>query len=102
MIIDLIDARRGLYNKCSELFGDANIAAQIYRYLCDGIEDCETVEAEPFKAFAHWLASEVCNEGFEKMWSLGAFAEVACRKLCKLGLVRKDGEYWKMDEVKDE
>ena len=66
------------------------------------IEDMTPIEAEPFEAFAHWLASEVCNEGFEKMWSLGAFAEVACRKLCKLGLVRKDGEYWKMDEVEDE
>ena len=45
MTINLIDARRGLHNKCLELFADKNIAEKIYRYLCDGIEDCE--EAEP-------------------------------------------------------
>lgn len=46
MTINLIDARRGLHNKCLELFADKNIAEKIYRYLCDGIEDCEE-EAEP-------------------------------------------------------
>ena len=53
-----------------------------------------TIDAEPFKAFAHWVASEVCNEGFEDMWSLGAFAEVACRKLHALGVVQKFRDEW--------
>lgn len=44
MVIDLIDARRGLHDKCLELFADKKIAEQIYRYLCDGIEDCPPVE----------------------------------------------------------
>lgn len=44
MLINLIDARRGLHNKCLELFGDKKIAEQIYQYLCDGIEDCEVVD----------------------------------------------------------
>lgn len=51
MTINLIDARRGLYDKCLELFADKNIAEKIYRYLCDGIEDCE--EAEPKKG--RWI-----------------------------------------------
>lgn len=50
MTINLIDARRGLHNKCLELFADKKIAEQIYRYLCDGVEDCE--EAEPKHAYA--------------------------------------------------
>lgn len=49
MTINLISARRGLYNKCLELFANKNIAERIYRYLCDGIEDCEEVEAIPLE-----------------------------------------------------
>ena len=45
MTINLIDARRGLHNKCLELFADKKIAEQIYRYLCGGIEDCEEVDS---------------------------------------------------------
>lgn len=45
-IIRLLDARRGLYRKCEELFGDAKIAEAIYRFLCDGIDDCEDVAHE--------------------------------------------------------
>ena len=52
MTINLIDARRGLHDRCLELFADKNIAEKIYRYLCDGIEDCE--EAEPIK-HGRWI-----------------------------------------------
>jgi hypothetical protein len=58
------------------------------------VVSAQPIEAEPFKAFAHWVASEVCNEGFEDMWSLGAFAEVACRKLYALGIVQKFRDEW--------
>lgn len=58
------------------------------------IQNLPTIEAEPFKTFAHWVASEVCNTGFEDMWSLGAFAEVACRKLYALGVVQKFRDEW--------
>lgn len=44
--IKLIDARRGLYLKCRELFGDEKIAENIYNYLCEGIEECEECEPE--------------------------------------------------------
>lgn len=79
MTINLIDARRGLYDKCLELFADKNIAEKIYRYLCDGIEDCE--EAEPIKhgkwmehhgpfswmGYITWTCSECDYEvGYEK------------------------------------
>ncbi len=66
MRINLIDARRGLHNYCLELFADKKIAEQIYRYLCNGIEDCE--EAEPMKhgrweQIVHpWYECSECGE----------------------------------------
>ena len=46
IMIRLIDARRGLSCKCRELFKNERIADEIYRYLCDGLEECENVEPE--------------------------------------------------------
>lgn len=51
--IKLIDARRGLNLKCRELFGDERIAEAIYRYLCDGIEECGN--AEPERKTGKWI-----------------------------------------------
>ena len=51
--IKLIDARRGLYLKCTELFGDEKIAENIYNYLCEGIEECE--ECEPERKTGKWI-----------------------------------------------
>lgn len=42
--------------------------------------------------FAKWVASEVCQEDFEE--NAGVFAEVCCRKLHYLGIVKKDDENW--------
>lgn len=58
-------------------------------------EGCpKSVEIEPFKDFAEWVASEVCTMDFEDRWSLGAFAERACRKLWVLGVVQKFRDEW--------
>lgn len=51
--IRLLDARRGLYRKCEELFGNEKIAESIYRFLCDGIEECE--DAEPERKKGKWI-----------------------------------------------
>lgn len=63
------------------------------------IDNSPTIEAEPYIDFCEWVADTVLYKDFEDKWTLGAFAEVACRKLHKLGFVRKDGEYWTKDEV---
>lgn len=65
------------------------------------IINAPTIEAEPYIEFCEWVADTVLYEDFEDKWTLGAFAEVACRKLYKLGFVRKDGEYWTKDEVEE-
>lgn len=44
--------------------------------------------------FARWVAKEVLDNYFEE--SSGAFAEIACRKLVKLGLVEINDNVYKM------
>lgn len=44
--------------------------------------------------FAQWVAKEVLDDYFEDC--SGAFAEIACRKLVKLGLVEVEGDVYKM------
>lgn len=62
----------------------------------------EALKADPYLEFCKWVADTVLPEDFEDKWTLGAFAEAACRKLYKLGFVRKDGEYWVKDEGEDD
>ena len=47
--------------------------------------------------FAQWVAEEVIDED---LWELnhGAFAEIACRKLEKLGIVKSNDGYWEMSK----
>lgn len=44
--------------------------------------------------FAQFVAKEVLDEWFED--NAGAFAEIACRKLVKLGMVEVDGDVYRM------
>ena len=46
------------------------------------------------KQFAEWVATEI----FDEMWEYNkdAFAEIACRKLAKLGIVRAKGDEWEL------
>ena len=43
--------------------------------------------------FCEWVASEVMKE---ELWEVNSdsFAEIACRKLYKLGIVDKQGDSW--------
>ena len=43
-------------------------------------------------AFALWVADEIFDEEWEN--NKDSFAEIACRKLEKLGLVRQEGDEW--------
>ena len=49
--------------------------------------------------FAKWVASEI----FDDMWEYNkdAFAEIACRKLAKLGIVRAKGDEWMLIEQQE-
>ena len=49
--------------------------------------------------FAKWVAEEI----FDDMWEYNkdAFAEIACRKLAKLGIVRAKGDEWELVEPQE-
>ena len=81
---------------------------ELYRIDLCRTTDCEiyhaikALEAEPYIEFCEWVADTVLYEDFEDKWTLGSFAEVACRKLHKFGFIRKDGEYWTKGEVEND
>ena len=49
--------------------------------------------------FAKWVATEI----FDDMWEYNkdSFAEIACRKLAKLGIVRAKGDEWELVEPQE-
>ena len=60
-------------------------------------EVIEAIEQEPkMEQFAKWVATEI----FDDMWEYNkdSFAEIACRKLAKLGIVRAKGDEWELVE----
>ena len=55
---------------------------------------------EELTAFANYVAKEAFDE--YEVLSYSAFFELVCRKLYKLGIVEKDGEYWSYEPPKEE
>lgn len=49
--------------------------------------------------FAKWVAEEIFDDYWE--WNEDAFAELACRKLAKLGIVRAKGDVWELVEPQE-
>ena len=49
--------------------------------------------------FAKWVATEIFDENWE--YNKDAFAELACRKLAKLGIVRANGDEWESVEPQE-
>lgn len=55
-LIKLVDARRSLNLKCRELFRNEKIAESIYRFLCDGIEECDDATPDvPERKVGKWI-----------------------------------------------
>ena len=72
---------------------DTNISV-----MCKDILDY--LEQEPkMEQFAKWVATEI----FDDMWEYNkdAFAEIACHKLAKLGIVRAKGDEWELVEPQE-
>ena len=57
---------------------------------------CPPVNLQESKTwqFAKWVADEIFDENWE--YNKDAFAELACRKLAKLGIVRAKGDEWEL------
>ena len=67
-------------------------------WLSYAVED--TIDEQPtispktgYIEFAEWVAEEVMREDFGD----GFFAEAACRKLYRLGIITMDGDKWKLE-----
>ena len=63
-------------------------------------EVINALEQEPkTEQFAKWVATEI----FDDMWEYNkdSFAEIACRKLAKLGIVRAKGDEWELVEPQE-
>ena len=61
----------------------------------------KALEQSPkMEQFAKWVATEI----FDDMWEYNkdSFAEIACRKLAKLGIVRAKGDEWELVESEEE
>ena len=52
-----------------------------------------------WKDFALWVAKEIFDDEWD--YNKDAFAEIACRKLAKLGIVRAKGDVWELVEPQE-
>lgn len=62
----------------------------------------QALEQEPktdYKSFAEWVASEIFSDNWE--YNKNSFAEIACRKLEKLGIVAREDDIWKLRESEE-
>ncbi len=68
----------------------------------DKIKNLPSVNPQEPKTeqFAKWVAEEIFDE---ENWEYNkdAFAEIACRKLAKLGIVRLKGDVWELVEPQE-
>ena len=59
-----------------------------------GVDFWNLKQESAMQQFAKWVAKEI----FDDMWEYNkdSFAEIACRKLSKLGIVRSIGDEWEL------
>ena len=51
---------------------------------------------EEAEQFAKWVATEIFDDNWE--YNKDAFAELACRRLAKMGIVKANGDKWELIE----
>ena len=95
---DLISRQAAIVALDNRMSSLENVDMQIAMGFAKGIiHDLPSVTpAEKTLQFAEWVAAEI----FDDMWEYNkdAFAEIACRKLAKLGIVRAKGDVWELVE----
>jgi hypothetical protein len=60
----------------------------------------KALEQNPYKDFCEFVAKMVLRDDFEE--NAGANAELLCRKLSKLGIVKTNEDKWVLAESEDE
>ena len=56
-------------------------------------------QSPKMEQFVKWVATEIFDDIWE--YNKDAFAEIACRKLAKLGIVRAKGDEWELAEPQE-
>ena len=72
-------------------------ALNVLTEVRDKVKALPPVKQEPYD-FVKWVASEIFDEW---EYNQDAFAEIACRKLEKLGIVRAKGDEWELIEEQE-
>ena len=74
--------------------GDLDEDIKAFDMAIEALEQESKVEQ-----FAKWVAEEI----FSELWEVnyGSFAEIACRKLAKLGIVKSEGDKWVLFEPQE-
>lgn len=94
-VINLVRGRNSALEE-PRIFNSHNSGVVFEHY----INDLPSVRPqEQTGQFAEWVAREI----FDDMWEYNkdAFAEIACRKLAKLGIVREKGDVWELVEPQE-
>lgn len=76
---------------------DGNVAIELF----EKVKELEKVLEQDLKTeqFAKWVATEIFDENWE--YNKDAFAELACRWLAELGIVRANGDEWELVEPQE-
>ena len=80
--------------KCSK-------CAEEHRQLAEWLRELKQYKEQDkpqgeYEVFAKWVATEIFDENWE--YNKDAFAEIACRKVAKMGIVRVIGDEWELAE----
>ena len=93
---------------CDDCISRQAVLDEMYKRKADGdaitagfIKSLPSVNPQEPKTwqFARWVATEI----FDDLWEYNkdSFAEIACRKLTELGIVRAKGDEWELVEPKE-
>lgn len=80
--------------------GGTGTQQEVCKFLANLMDVLEKQMQEPkMEQFVRWVATEI----FDEMWEYNkdAFAEIACRKLAKLGIVKANGDKWELIEPQE-
>ena len=69
------------------------------KYECDMRDDTLLKRVGNLEKFVEWVARKIFDDNWE--YNKDAFAEIACRKLAKLGIVRAKGDEWELVEQQE-
>ena len=93
-IIHSEEKAREIRQANDEMPPDCKLSKGLMECACEHEQLAEWLkELKNLKQFVNWVTGEVLDDDFEE--GSGAFAEIACRKLVKLGYIKLDGDTYK-------